>query len=138
MAVRNSKASNFIFNGVDMQQFKFMPMCETAKEAWTILQNQHEGNAVAFFLGKRFSKTKLERKVLRSLPKQFAIKVTTIEKAKDVTTLKLDKLIDSLRTFELNMLDVKQNKVKLNMAFNVQNTIVSDKKLVETMEDIKK
>ncbi|MBA0587251.1 hypothetical protein Gorai_000383, partial [Gossypium raimondii] len=110
MAIRNSKASNFIFNDVDMQQFKFIPMRETAKEAWTILQNQHEGNTVAFFLGKRFSKTKLERKVLRSLPKQFAIKVTTIEKAKDVTTLKLDKLIDSLRNFELNMLEVKQNK----------------------------
>ena len=38
----------------------------------------------AFALGEKFSEEKLIRKMLRSLPKRFAYKVTTIEKAKDI------------------------------------------------------
>ena len=41
-------------------------------------------------------------KTLRSLPKRFAYKVTAIEEAKDVTSMKLEELMGSLRTFEMN------------------------------------
>lgn len=59
-------------------------------------------------------------KVLRFLLKRFAIKVTTIEEVKDTTTRKLDKLIDSLQTFEMNMEEAKCDKIDLlkNVAFN--------------------
>jgi len=45
--VANSKALNAIFTAVDEGQFKMISNCETAKEAWDILQVYHEGtNAV--------------------------------------------------------------------------------------------
>ncbi|KAG8483095.1 hypothetical protein CXB51_022018 [Gossypium anomalum] len=53
-----------------------------------------------FCLGEHFSKVKLVRKVLHSLLERFVIKVTVIEEANDITTLRLDELISSLRTFE--------------------------------------
>lgn len=38
-----------------------------------------------------------------SLPKRISMKVTAIEEANDVTTMKLDELFGSLRTFKLNL-----------------------------------
>jgi len=43
LANSNSKALNAIFNAVDVNQFKLISTCETAKEAWDILQTAHEG-----------------------------------------------------------------------------------------------
>ena len=43
LANNNSKALNAIFNAVDANQFKLISTCETAKEAWEILQTAHEG-----------------------------------------------------------------------------------------------
>ena len=140
LATSNSKALNAIFNAVDLNQFKLISTCETAKEAWDILKIAHEGtNAVklsklqilttrfenlkmeeeetitefnarlcdianeAFALGEKISEEKLVRKALRSLPKRFAYKVTAIEEAKNVQKMKLEELIGSLRTFEMNL-----------------------------------
>ena len=50
----------------------------------------------AFALGEKYSKIKLVTKVFRSLPKRFAYKVTTIEKAQDVSKMRLDELMHSL------------------------------------------
>lgn len=64
-----------------------------------------------FALGEKMSEEKLVRKVLRSLPKRFIYKVTAIEEAKDISTMKLEELMGSLRTFEMNfeMNDEHQN-----------------------------
>ena len=43
LANSNSRALNAIFNGVDANQFKLISTCESAKEAWEILQTVHEG-----------------------------------------------------------------------------------------------
>ncbi|KAA0055425.1 gag-pol polyprotein [Cucumis melo var. makuwa] len=43
-------------------------------------------------LGEKMFKTKLVRKVLRSLPSNFNMKVTTIEEANDLSKMKLDEL----------------------------------------------
>lgn len=56
----------------------------------------------SFALGEKMSEEKLVRKVLRSLPKRFIYKVTAIEEAKDISTMKLEELMGSLRTFEMN------------------------------------
>ena len=138
------------FSHVDANQFKLISACESARDAWIILQNAHEGTPSvkisklqmlasrfedlrmmenetisdfnsklcdianeAFVLGEKYSDTKLVRKTLRSLPKRFAYKVTAIEEARDVSTMKLDKLIGSLQTFELNL---KQNKKDKSIA----------------------
>ena len=57
----------------------------------------------AFTFGEKCSDTKLARKTLRSLSERFAYKVTAIEEARDVNTMKLDELMGSLQTFELNL-----------------------------------
>ena len=57
------------------------------------------------------------RKTLRSLPDRFAYKVTVIEEARDVSTMKLDELMGSLQTFELNL---KQNKKEKSIAFKTE------------------
>lgn len=61
----------------------------------------------AYALGEKIPEDKLVRKTLKSLPKRFVYKVTTIKEAKDVTTIQLDELIKSLHTFEMNL---KHNK----------------------------
>nr|KJB66977.1 hypothetical protein B456_010G168500 [Gossypium raimondii] len=66
----------------------------------------------AFTFDKEYSNTKLVRKVLRSLPERFSIRVVAIEEAKDLECLKIDKLIGSLQTFEMNMNEVKCSNTK--------------------------
>ncbi|MCI19135.1 gag-protease polyprotein, partial [Trifolium medium] len=55
---------------------------------------------------------KLVRKILRSLPKQFDIKVTAIEKAQDISSMKLDELVGSLQTFEFGIKNREEKKSK--------------------------
>ena len=64
----------------------------------------------AFALGERFSEEKLVRKTFRSLPRRLAYKVTAIEEAKDIQKMKLEELISSLRTFEMNLEEERGEK----------------------------
>ena len=63
-------------------------------------------------LGEKMSEEKLVRKILRSLPKRFAMKVTAIEEAQDICNLKVDELIGSLQTFEMGISDNVDKKNK--------------------------
>ncbi|CAM8948485.1 unnamed protein product [Rhodiola kirilowii] len=45
---------------------------------------------------------RMASKVLRSLPLRFSMKVTVIEEVHDISNLKLDELMGSLRTYEMN------------------------------------
>ncbi|CAM8908727.1 unnamed protein product [Rhodiola kirilowii] len=63
-----------------------------------VLELSNEASA----LGKPIDEERLASKVLRSLPPRFAMKVTAIEEMHDITTLKLDELMGSLRTYEIN------------------------------------
>jgi len=47
-------------------------------------------------LGEKLSYEKLVRKILKSLPKRFDMKVTTIEEAQDISSMQVDELIGSL------------------------------------------
>lgn len=66
----------------------------------------------SFSLGEKISKEKLVRKILRYLSKKFYMKVTTIEEAQDLSTLKVDELIGYLQTFEvtINIRSKKNNR----------------------------
>nr|KJB22837.1 hypothetical protein B456_004G068900 [Gossypium raimondii] len=66
----------------------------------------------AFDLEEEYSNSKLVRKVLRSLSERFFVKVTAIEKVKDLKSLKIDESIGSLQTFELNLDEPKKVKSK--------------------------
>jgi hypothetical protein len=59
----------------------------------------------SFALGERMYEEKLARKIRRSLPKRFIMKVTTIEKSQDLSSIKVDELIGSLQTFEMSFDD---------------------------------
>jgi hypothetical protein len=53
---------------------------------------------------------KLIRKILRSLPERFIIKVTTIEESKDLDEMKIEELVGSLQTYEYSLPPVKMAK----------------------------
>jgi hypothetical protein len=67
-------------------------------------------------LGEKMPDEKLPRKILRSLPKRFDMKVTTIEEAQDIATLKVEELIGSLLTYEIAINERTDKKTK-SMAF---------------------
>ena len=54
-------------------------------------------------LGKTYTEVEKVVNILRSLPKKWETKVTTIQEAKDLTKLSLEKLIGSLMTYEINL-----------------------------------
>jgi hypothetical protein len=61
-------------------------------------------------LGKPISDVKLIRKILRSFPERFRIKVTAIEESKDLDEMKIEELVGSLQTYELSLPPVKKLK----------------------------
>ena len=61
----------------------------------------------AFSLGEKIPEERIVRKVLRSIPKRFSYKVTTLNKAKNIKTMKLEELVGSLKTFEMYLEDKK-------------------------------
>jgi uncharacterized FlaG/YvyC family protein len=58
------------------------------------------------------SDEKLTRKILRSLPKRFDMKVTAIEEAQDIATMKVEELIGSLLTCEVAINERTDKKAK--------------------------
>ena len=52
-------------------------------------------------LGKTYTDSELYRKSLRPLPRSWKAKVTAIQEAKDLTSLKLEELLGSLMAHEL-------------------------------------
>ncbi|CAM8966753.1 unnamed protein product [Rhodiola kirilowii] len=57
----------------------------------------------SFALGEPISKETLVRKVLRSLPKRYAMKALAVKEAHDVRTMRLDELMGSLQAHEMEM-----------------------------------
>ncbi|CAM8989605.1 unnamed protein product [Rhodiola kirilowii] len=118
----NSKAMNAIFSAVDGKNFKMISTCEIAKTAWDILQTDLEADFntrvldisnESFVLGEPMNEEKLVRKVLRSLPKRYAMKALAVKEAQDVTTMRLNELMGSLQTYEMEMNEDDQlTKVK--------------------------
>ena len=63
-------------------------------------------------IGEKTYKEKLVRKILRSLPKRFDMKVTAIEEAQDIFSMKVDELIGSLQNFEITVNNKTDKKGK--------------------------
>ena len=75
----------------------------------------------AFALGEKYCEEKLVRKTLRSIPKRFVCKVSAIEEAKYIQNMKLEELMGSLRTFEMNLEKEKADKNSKGIAFQDEN-----------------
>lgn len=54
-------------------------------------------------MGEIYSKEKLLKKTIRSLPVRFRAKVVVIEEAKDVTKMSFDDLVGSMQTYKMNL-----------------------------------
>src|SRR5262249_48227639 len=67
-------------------------------------------------LGKTYENAEVVRKILRSLPHSWSPKVTAIEEAKDLDTLKLDELMGSLMTHEMTRKNKEEPKKKKELA----------------------
>ncbi|KAA0066272.1 gag-pol polyprotein [Cucumis melo var. makuwa] len=113
-AVGNFRALNALFNAVDQNIFKLINTCKSAKAVWDILEVAFEGTCKVKIsrlqiLTSRFEALQMaedETKLLPSsisLPSKFNMKVTAIEKANDLSKMKLDKLFGSLRTFKIHL-----------------------------------
>ena len=63
-----------------------------------------------FNLGEKTEDSKIVRKILRSLPESFRVKVTTIEESKDLDETKIQELIGSLQTYELSLPSQRKSK----------------------------
>jgi hypothetical protein len=61
-------------------------------------------------LGKQISDVKLIRKIPRSFPECFRVKVTTIEESKDLEEMKIEELVGSLQTYEYSLPPVRKAK----------------------------
>ena len=57
----------------------------------------------AFNLGETIPEPKIMRKVLRSLPERFHVKIMAIEESKDIDKIPLTKLVGNLQTYELGL-----------------------------------
>ncbi|XP_075663086.1 uncharacterized protein LOC142632596 [Castanea sativa] len=115
LANANSKAIKAIFCGVSTDKFHKISHVKTAKEAWTILETTYEEHKMSddesfdsFYgnlneivisklnLSEKIEDVKVVRKILRSLPESYRVKVTAIERRKDLDEIKMQELIGSL------------------------------------------
>ncbi|KAK2369245.1 hypothetical protein QL285_082393 [Trifolium repens] len=78
-------------------------------------------------LGEKIPEEKLVRKILRSLPMKSDMKVTAIEEAQDISSMKVDELIGSLQTFELSINERSEMKNKsITSISNIDDEIQCD------------
>ena len=61
-------------------------------------------------LGKKVSDTKIIRKIMRSLPERFRMKVIAIESCTDLETMWIEELVGALQTYEFSLPQPKKDK----------------------------
>ena len=77
---------------------------------------------LAFNLGETIPKSKIVRKVLRSLPKRFHAKITAIEESKDIDKISLTKLVGNLKTYELELTRIGKTSKSKSMALKAKSS----------------
>ncbi|XP_057999048.1 uncharacterized protein LOC131177895 [Hevea brasiliensis] len=80
-------------------------------------------------LGKTFTNEELVKKILRSLPKEWLPKVTSLKDSKDLSKVQLDELLGNLIDYEVTLKreQVEEpNKAKKTIAFKVSSENSSD------------
>ena len=75
----------------------------------------------AFNLGETILKSKIVRKVLRSLPERFHAKITTIEESKDIDQIPLTELVGNLQTYELGLSRIGKSSESKIMALKAKS-----------------
>ena len=62
------------------------------------------------------------RKVLRSLPERFHVKITTIEESKDVDKIPLTELVGSLQTYKLGLTRIGKSSKSKSMVLKAKSS----------------
>ena len=75
----------------------------------------------AFNLGETIPKSKVVKKVLRSLPERFHAKITAIEESKDIDSIPLIELIGNLQTYELGLTRLGKASKGKNVALRAKS-----------------
>ncbi|CAM8884914.1 unnamed protein product [Rhodiola kirilowii] len=81
----------------------------------------------AFALGEPMTEESLVRKVLRSLTKRFSMKALAVKEANDVKTMRLDELMGSLQTHEMDMNDEDRLMKNKSIGLKAEASHVPDK-----------
>jgi hypothetical protein len=63
-------------------------------------------------LGKKMTDAKIVKKILRSLPLRFIPQVAAITQSQDLETMRVEKLVGSLQTFELFLPKPQNSKIR--------------------------
>ena len=77
---------------------------------------------LAFNFEETIPKPKIVRKVLRSLPKRFHAKITTIEESKDMDKIPLTELVSNLQTYELGLSRIGKSSNSKSMALKAKSS----------------
>lgn len=64
----------------------------------------------SFNLSERIFESKIVKKVIRSLPEKFRLKVIVIEESKDLNTVKIEEVVRFFQTYKLSLSQSKKNK----------------------------
>ena len=75
----------------------------------------------AFNLGETILEPKIIRKVLRSLPERFHVKITTIEESKDINKIHLTELVGNLQTYDLGLSRIEKSSKSKSMALKAKS-----------------
>ena len=70
----------------------------------------------AFNVGVSIAKSKIVRKILRSLPERFHAKITVIEEVKDIDQITLTELVGNLQTYEMGLGSMGKGGKSRNLA----------------------
>ena len=76
----------------------------------------------AFNLEETIPEPKIVRKVLKSLPKRFHAKITTIEELKDIDKIPLTELVGNLQTYELGLSRIGKSGKGKSMALKAKSS----------------
>ena len=76
----------------------------------------------AFNLWETIPEPKIVRKVLKSLPRRFHIKITAIEESKDIDKIPLTELVGNLQTYELRLSRIGKSGKSKSMALKAKSS----------------
>ena len=110
--LRLSRIQNSSFKEIKMEED------ETFDELYAKLKDIVNST---FNLGEQIPEPKIVRKVLRSLPERFNVKITAIEKSRDIDKIPLTKLVGNLQTYELGLTRIRKGNKSKNMALKAKS-----------------
>ena len=82
----------------------------------------------AFNLGESIEKSKIVRKILRSLPERFHAKITAIEEVKGIDKIPLTELVGNLQTYEMGLGVMGKGEKSRNLALKGIEEEIDDSK----------